>query len=81
MPPQARVHGAALGEWALPEGNVLGAPAGEYGPCADAGYYLLLPPLPPGEHTLRFGGEAESPGGPLSVDVTYHLTVARGSSR
>jgi len=38
-----------------------------------AGYWLMLPPLAPGRHVLRFGGRFAD-GSPM--DVTYHLTVA-----
>jgi len=45
------------------------------------GFWVMLPPLAPGEHTLRFGGrycefdtfDTHPFGG--EVDVTYHLTV------
>ena len=39
----------------LPEGNLFGAPAGSYFAVAH-GFYPMLPPLAPGEHTLDFGG-------------------------
>ncbi len=40
------------------------------------GYYVLLAPLPVGEHTLRFGGHAHlGCGVTLTLDITYHLTV------
>jgi hypothetical protein len=35
------------------------------------GYWVMLDPLPPGEHTIHFTSNA--PG--FSLDVTYHLTV------
>jgi hypothetical protein len=38
------------------------------------GYWLLLPPLTPGEHTLHFG--YSSP--PVLQDITYVLTVTPG---
>ena len=57
----------------LPEDNVL-----EVEPAVIAGvmegYWLLLAPLPPGEHELRFGGGVPEFG--FSTEVTYHLTVA-----
>lgn len=34
------------------------------------GWYLLLAPLAPGEHVLRFGGGADG-----LMDITYHITV------
>jgi len=47
---------------------------GNSGPAAGDGFYLMLAPLPPGQHTLNFGGTfATSP--PFSLDITYHLTV------
>jgi hypothetical protein len=56
----------------LPDGNIFGLDAGfVLDPCVDAGYYLAVPPLPPGTHTIHFVGTA----GTLRVDVTYHLTV------
>ena len=59
----------------LPEDNLFGLPAEtEVGPCADAGYYALLPPLPVGEHTIRIQGTLDAAG--LRVDVTYRITVA-----
>ena len=47
------------------------------------GFWVILPPLPAGEHTLRFGGswcEFDSAAvHPVfeGVDVTYHLTVGK----
>ena len=42
------------------------------------GYWVLLHPLPPGEHTVHFGGHFNLPDWDweFEVDVTYHLTVA-----
>ena len=40
------------------------------------GFFVLLKPLPPGTHTITFGGT--TPGGslgPLSIDVTYTINV------
>ena len=57
--------------------NLFGAPKGfMLDPSGDAGYYLKLPPLSPGEHTIHFTGLINSTG--FSVDVTYAITVARG---
>lgn len=43
------------------------------------GYHVLVPPLPPGEHTLHWtaDGTLPFPTGTLHQDVTYHLTVKR----
>lgn len=57
----------------LPSDNPFGAAEGTYGPCVDAGYYLAVRPLPPGEHAIHFGGTV----GGVVVDVTYEITVAR----
>lgn len=59
---------------ALPEGNIFGIPADTYGPMVTDGYYLMVTPLTPGEHTLHFKA---SLGDNFHVDVTYHLTVKR----
>ena len=57
----------------LPADNVFGLPAGTLArPCADAGYYTLLPPLSVGEHTIRIQGTLDD----FAVDVTYHITAA-----
>jgi hypothetical protein len=75
---------------ALPEDNVFddpcsslgGVPAGIYSPAVDEGYYVLLRPLPAGNHTLHI--HAEASGGSFSQDVTYNLTivpVAHGAGR
>jgi hypothetical protein len=51
--------------------NGLPLPAGIYSPSMDDGYYVLLPPLKVGPHTLQFHAES----GTFLQDVTYHLTV------
>lgn len=60
-----------------PEENVLGLAAGTYTPNITEGYYLLLEGLQAGEHTIHFEAEAIYGGEPLTVDVTYHLTIAK----
>ena len=67
----------------LPANNILGVDAGLVIPTVDDGLYLLLLPLSPGEHTIRFGGHVLVPadvpvvgGFEFSQDVTYHITVA-----
>jgi hypothetical protein len=57
-----------------PEPNVLFVPGPVTGQSVSDGYYLLLPPLPVGKHTLHFGGTFPQ-FGPFTIDVTYHLTV------
>ena len=39
------------------------------------GYWLLLPPLPPGQHLVHFGSLG------WGQDVTYHLTVSPGHGK
>lgn len=57
----------------LPEDNVFGLTAGEYGPAVADGLWVALPPLPPGEHTIHFELSGQSIG--FSQDNTYYLTV------
>jgi len=40
----------------LPADNFLGVPGGVYYPMVDSGYYLLVRPLSPGQHTIHFAG-------------------------
>jgi hypothetical protein len=58
----------------LPDGNVFGIPGGVYGPNQSEGYYLMLPPLSAGKHTIHFAGQTTG----FSLDVTYNLTVKPG---
>jgi hypothetical protein len=62
----------------FPGDNLFGLPAGTYAPAVADGFYLLLAPLPPGAHTISFGGSGTFAGGAFSVDVTYNLTVSAG---
>ena len=57
----------------LPADNILEAPAGVYFPAVDSGYYVLLPPLSAGQHTIHWAGSITF--FPLSLDVTYNITV------
>lgn len=62
-----------------PEDNVLTAigegpfAAGTYSPVVDDGWYVLLPPLSAGSHTLHFQGTSASG---FTEDITYHLNVS-----
>jgi hypothetical protein len=83
--PRFRAESPVFG-FTLPEGNLLGGAAGacspdpEVGACvpylaAADGFYLMLPPLPPGEHTIHVHGVLPAFGG-FTLDVTYApLTV------
>jgi hypothetical protein len=56
----------------VPEGNILGEPAGTVeGPAYAVGFYVMLAPLRPGTHTVELDATA-----PFGVHVTYNLTVA-----
>ncbi len=59
----------------FPEDNLFGVPAGVYPIAASDGYWLMLGPLPPGTHTVHFGGVTAS-GNP--IDITYTIIVTRG---
>jgi hypothetical protein len=61
----------------LPEGNLFGLPADFIvGPCVDSGYYIFLPPLPPGEHIIHWGATWSCPFGDFTEEVTYEITVS-----
>ena len=55
----------------LPEGNIFGAPEGTTSLSVDAGVYLLVPPLSPGTHEIRFGAQN------FPIDTTYIITVEK----
>ena len=64
----------------LPEDNVFGlgedvVPELLLSPFVDAGYYLFLWPLPPGEHTIHWVASLSCPFGDSAQEVTYHITV------
>jgi hypothetical protein len=40
-------------------------------PSAANGYYLMISPLPPGRHSLRFGGHV----GPYRQAISYELEI------
>lgn len=48
-------------------------------PSVGFGYHVFVPPLPPGQHTLRWTAQGKLPffANTLYQDVTYHLTVKR----
>ena len=60
-------------EITLPEGNIVGLDPGVYSPNVSDGFWIMLQPLPPGQHTIRFIGVSNSDFG---VDVKYNLTVS-----
>jgi hypothetical protein len=63
----------------FPENNIpqsfgFDVPAGTYSPFVGDGFYLMLKPLTPGQHTLHFHGSV--PAASFTVDIVYHLTVS-----
>jgi hypothetical protein len=79
--PSYRVQSPVFGVL-MPDNNVqqffgYDAPAGEYGPLVDDGYYIMLTPLSASRsHILHFHGEL--PGYGFILDITYNITVAHG---
>jgi hypothetical protein len=64
----------------LPDDNIYALPAGRYSPAVADGWWLLLEPLPVGQHTLRFEGGTDDPANPvLSTGVTYTIIVPEPS--
>lgn len=61
----------------VPEDDIFGVDADTIDPAVSDGYWILLTPLPPGEHELAFAGAVCDAGGvPIfEVDVTYDLDV------
>lgn len=57
----------------LPSNNLLKARGGGAGYSISDGYWIMLKPLPPGTHTVQFGGAF--PTANVSVNVIYSLTV------
>jgi hypothetical protein len=55
----------------LPADNLLQEAPGTIPAMVADGYYVLLEPLPAGEHTIHFAGTL----GEFSLEVTYHITV------
>ena len=48
---------------------------GTVDPSFATGIYILLAPLSPGKHTIRFGGQSKLLSTPFVLDVSYDLTV------
>jgi hypothetical protein len=59
-----------------PAGAVFGIPVGTYAPNVSDGYWLMVPPLSAGTHTIHVKGVISGgPFGGTDIDVTYRLTV------
>lgn len=68
----------------LPPNHVLGSnPPGTYEPVAHDGYYIMVRPLPLGDHTIRFKMFIGDPD-PLTalfwLDITYRLRIVEAAS-
>jgi hypothetical protein len=59
----------------VPANNLLSLPVGTTTRSVSAGYFLMLAPLPPGQHTIHFTGTSGVSPNAFSLDITYHLTV------
>ena len=63
-------------DFILPPDNFLGLAGVTSGSAVSDGYWLMLKPLSPGNHVIRFEGAFVSgPGAGFSQNVTYNLTV------
>lgn len=52
-------------------------------PSASDGYWIMLKPLPPGKHTIKFGGQynkTSSAYGDMLQDIEYEITISDSSS-
>lgn len=58
----------------LPEGSLFPLAAGTYRPAVADGYYVLVPPLKPGKHTIKFGGKGIL-GAEFTQDIVYRFTI------
>jgi hypothetical protein len=62
-----------LFSFSVPDDNVLGVPSGE-GFSVSNGVYLMLAPLPVGQHVIHFGGTFADFA--FSLDITYVIDVS-----
>jgi hypothetical protein len=60
-------------EVALPENNIWCLPANTTGQLVSDGVFLIVAPLPPGQHTNEFTGTL--PDFDFTLHLTYYLTV------
>jgi hypothetical protein len=58
----------------LPPSNILDSPPGRTRAVSD-GYWIILKPLSPGTHELRFGASGSFRDRHFSTDITYHLWI------
>jgi hypothetical protein len=63
----------------LPENNIFGVEPGMTTEAIADGYYLMLPPLSAGEHSIHFAGRVVVPEViDFRLDISYDLTVEPG---
>ncbi len=61
-----------------PDNSVTGVPKGKYSPQVTDGYWLMLEPLPEGEHEIRIHVSApDTAFGLIEFDIITHLTVGK----
>jgi hypothetical protein len=63
-------------EFILPPNNVFGVPDPTYGPSVSDGYWLMLEPLGPGDHTIVFGGSSAGVPGDSAFENPFSLTIS-----
>jgi len=74
-PEQYRIDSPAGGfEFTAVENNPLSIPPGN-GTGVSDGFWILLKPLKPGEHTITFSGKIDISGKPFEVGATYFLEI------
>jgi hypothetical protein len=75
---QYRAASPAPFDITYPENSVTGLPAGTCYPQISDGYWLMLNPLPPGEHTIELRVYApDTTGGTIDFQITHHITVGK----
>ena len=57
----------------VPAENILLVPGPTTGQSVGSGAHLLISPLPPGDHVIRFGGDFADID--VKLDITYEITV------
>jgi hypothetical protein len=50
-------------------------PAGLQYPTVSDGYWVMVTPIKPGSHTIRFSAASQNPSAQFALDVTYYLIV------
>ena len=82
--PERFLERSTLFDVQLPADNIFGATESDIpqlllSPSADEGFYLFLPPFPPGTHTVRWRAGSAACG--FGQDVSYDIIVTPGADR